>query len=80
MRPILPQGRKVEGKINAAMSRIVELHPHNPEWAVRYQAEAAILMPILGEQLVLIEHVGSTAIPRIKAKPIIDYPDCSAGY
>jgi len=56
----------------AIMSRIVELHPHNPNWAATYQTEAAKLKPIFGKLLLLTEHIGSTAIPGIKAKPIID--------
>ncbi|MFN2145453.1 MAG: GrpB family protein [Anaerolineales bacterium] len=54
------------------MPSIVELHPYNPNWAAMYQSEEAILKPIIGDQLVTIEHIGSTSIPGIKAKPIID--------
>jgi GrpB-like predicted nucleotidyltransferase (UPF0157 family) len=61
-----------EGKIEAAMSRIVEMYPHNPKWASEYETIAAQLKPIFGKQLLLIEHIGSTSIPGIKAKPIID--------
>lgn len=63
---------KVAGKMKVVMSRIVELHPHNPDWASEYETIAAQLTPIFGDQLLLIEHIGSTAIPGIKAKPIID--------
>lgn len=48
------------------------MHPHNQDWAADYQTIATQLKPIFGKQLLLIEHIGSTSIPGIKAKPIID--------
>jgi GrpB-like predicted nucleotidyltransferase (UPF0157 family) len=50
----------------------VELHPHSPLWAGMAQAEHARLKAVLGEVLVSVEHIGSTAIPGIKAKPVVD--------
>ncbi|HEY7797735.1 MAG TPA: GrpB family protein [Hyphomonadaceae bacterium] len=52
--------------------RVVELVPHDPDWAVRAAAESARLAEAIGETLVRIEHVGSTSIPGIVAKPTID--------
>lgn len=49
-----------------------ELHPHDPAWADEARAEIARLTAALGEAVVCIEHIGSTSIPRIAAKPIID--------
>ena len=46
--------------------------PHSPDWAVEFRDEAARLEAALGDDLVAVHHVGSTAIPGIKAKPIID--------
>lgn len=51
---------------------IVQLEPHDKQWD-----EAAIqtikkLKSILGDDAIDIQHIGSTAIPVIKAKPIID--------
>ncbi len=51
---------------------IVELHGHDPRWANQASAEASRLSDALGGNLVRIEHVGSTAIPGIWAKPVID--------
>lgn len=50
----------------------VELLPHDPNWAVRARAEIARLGEALGETVIAIEHIGSTSIPGIRAKPIID--------
>jgi GrpB-like predicted nucleotidyltransferase (UPF0157 family) len=50
----------------------VELVPHRDEWAAMAKAESARIGGILGENLIAVHHVGSTAIPRIMAKPIVD--------
>lgn len=50
----------------------VELHRHTPAWAEAAKREAARLSEALNEQLVAVHHVGSTAIPGIRAKPILD--------
>lgn len=54
------------------MSRTVEVVPHNPNWATQFEAEANRIRAIFGDELVAIHHIGSTAIPGIRAKPIID--------
>lgn len=54
------------------MARKIEVVPHNPNWAAMFQAEADQLASIFGSEAVAIEHIGSSAIPGIKAKPIID--------
>jgi GrpB-like predicted nucleotidyltransferase (UPF0157 family) len=48
------------------------LQPHNPRWRADYEAEAAALRARLGDALIAVHHIGSTAIPGIAAKPIID--------
>jgi len=50
----------------------VELHPHSPLWAQMASAETARLKTALGEMLITVHHIGSTAIPGIMAKPIVD--------
>ncbi len=54
------------------MLRRVEVVPHSPGWADEFRAEAERLRATLGDEIVAVHHVGSTAIPGIKAKPIID--------
>ena len=49
----------------------VKLETYNKEWAKQFEAEKCLLMKIFGEDTP-IEHVGSTSIPGISAKPIID--------
>jgi GrpB-like predicted nucleotidyltransferase (UPF0157 family) len=45
----------------------VELVPHNPEWR-----RADTIRAALGNVLIDIEHIGSTSIPGIRSKPILD--------
>ena len=54
------------------MPRIIELHPYDPHWPDHYQHEANQIAKIFSDQLVSIHHIGSTSIPGIKAKPVID--------
>ena len=47
--------------------------PYDPEWPRRFEAERALLERVLAPWLEGgVEHIGSTAIPRIAAKPIVD--------
>jgi GrpB-like predicted nucleotidyltransferase (UPF0157 family) len=49
--------------------RLVE---HDPSWPRRFQEEKARVLALLGPRLARVDHVGSTAIPRLEARPIID--------
>jgi GrpB-like predicted nucleotidyltransferase (UPF0157 family) len=52
--------------------RRIEVVPYNIHWKEQYQKEASSLREVLGEQLAGIYHIGSTSIPTVWAKPIID--------
>lgn len=54
----------------------VKIVPYHPEWAACYANEAKILKKLLGARISAIEHIGSTAIPNLPAKPIIDIGIC----
>ena len=45
---------------------------YQPAWQQAYRAEAQKIRAILGENLVCIHHIGSTAVPGLAAKPVID--------
>ena len=51
---------------------IVRLVPYNPKWAELFEKEKDLLKKNFGDTILAIEHIGSTAIPSIPAKPIID--------
>ena len=51
---------------------MVVVEPHNTGWALRFREQADLLSAALGHRVTAIEHVGSTAIEGLPAKPIID--------
>jgi len=50
----------------------ITLAEYDPSWPALYEREAARIRASLGDYALLIEHVGSTAVPRLAAKPRID--------
>jgi len=51
---------------------MIELQQHRPEWAAEFRREATMLASALTGRIDALEHIGSTAIPSLIAKPIID--------
>lgn len=47
--------------------------PDNNEWELIAKTEKAFLLKLLESILVTLEHIGSTSIPNISAKPVIDF-------
>jgi GrpB-like predicted nucleotidyltransferase (UPF0157 family) len=50
----------------------IQLAEYDPAWPGLYGREAARIRSILGDRVLRLEHVGSTSIPWLAAKPIID--------
>src|SRR5829696_9124708 len=50
----------------------IELRDYDPVWPQLYAWEAARIRSALGERMVRLEHAGSTSVPGLAAKPIID--------
>jgi GrpB-like predicted nucleotidyltransferase (UPF0157 family) len=51
----------------------VRIAPYDPRWPARFEEERAALEPAIGDWVVGgIHHVGSTSVPGLEAKPIID--------
>lgn len=50
----------------------VRLIPYTPEWATIFQTERARLQHALGADALDIQHIGSTAVAGLAAKPILD--------
>jgi GrpB-like predicted nucleotidyltransferase (UPF0157 family) len=50
----------------------IELAEYDPRWPDLFRREEERIRDILGERVLQIEHVGSTAVPGLAAKPIID--------
>lgn len=51
---------------------MIELASYNSTWPARFAAEAVRLRRVCGPGALRIDHVGSTSIPGLAAKPIID--------
>lgn len=51
---------------------LVRLCPHDPAWKRDFEREKRLIGRVLKNNLLGIEHIGSTAIPGLSAKPIID--------
>jgi GrpB-like predicted nucleotidyltransferase (UPF0157 family) len=50
----------------------IVLADYAPEWPALFAREERRIRAILGDQVVRIDHVGSTSVPGLAAKPIID--------
>ena len=45
---------------------------YNPRWPLQFRHEKVNIIAVLGIDSARVEHIGSTAVPRLGAKPIID--------
>jgi len=57
----------------------VLLVPYQPEWESLFRREAALLRSVFGGAILGVEHIGSTAVAGMTAKPIIDLMCAVAG-
>ena len=55
-----------------ASVREIIIEDHSPEWALTYQKLQSIYIEHLGGLIMDIQHVGSTSVPGLAAKPVID--------
>lgn len=58
--------------IGGIEKREIVIVDYDPLWPEKFQKHAAIIAQALGPRALGIEHVGSTAVPELAAKPIID--------
>lgn len=54
------------------LSKPIMIVDYDPQWPVLYAAEQSRLLAIFGADALRIEHIGSTSVPGLPAKPIID--------
>jgi GrpB-like predicted nucleotidyltransferase (UPF0157 family) len=54
------------------LTQPIEIAEYDPEWPHLYEREEARIRSILGDRVVRIEHAGSTSVPGLPAKPLID--------
>jgi GrpB-like predicted nucleotidyltransferase (UPF0157 family) len=69
-----PDGGELERdpSLSERFDPAVRIVPHDPAWATQAQEELGIIEDALGLIAVRLEHVGSTAVPGLAAKPILD--------
>lgn len=51
---------------------VVRIEPYTAEWAALFEAERQQIAAAIGAHVLDIQHIGSTAIPGMSAKPILD--------
>ena len=66
------EDRPAEGIIGEVEKRAIVIADYDPAWPRRFGREEAKIRGALGPAALSIEHVGSTSVPGLAAKPIID--------
>jgi putative glutamine amidotransferase len=66
------RGRRARGGVGEGRSRAYSIEEYDPAWPSRFEAEAGRVRAALGDQVVRIDHVGSTSVSGLGAKPVID--------
>ena len=51
---------------------MINIVPHRPSWSVEFQEIAATLRAGIGEMALRVDHIGSTSVPHLCAKDVID--------
>jgi len=54
------------------MSRPVKIVDYDPQWPMLFEKEKGLIHGAVGHVVAGIEHIGSTAVPNLGAKPVID--------
>jgi GrpB-like predicted nucleotidyltransferase (UPF0157 family) len=55
-----------------ALQKPIEISEYDPAWPALYEREETRIRSILGDRVVRLEHAGSTSVPGLPAKPLID--------
>jgi GrpB-like predicted nucleotidyltransferase (UPF0157 family) len=62
----------VIGRARAGPPIAVRIVDYDPGWPAMYEAEKKVILQAAGDWLVDIQHLGSTSVPGLAAKPVID--------
>ena len=54
------------------MNQIIEVVPYHPQWPEMFAIEAELIKQALGPNCLSVHHIGSTSVPGLSAKPILD--------
>lgn len=58
--------------IGGVEKRAIEICDYDPQWVKKFERHAEIVRGALGGRALAIDHIGSTAVPQLAAKPIVD--------
>jgi GrpB-like predicted nucleotidyltransferase (UPF0157 family) len=64
--------RMREAIIGEIRPQAIVIADYDPAWPERFRREEAKIRRSLGEAALAVEHIGSTSVPRLAAKPIVD--------
>ncbi len=65
--------RTMAARIDELATEHIIITPYDPAWPIRYASEQERLRLVLpGDLCTAIDHIGSTAVPGLSAKPVID--------
>ena len=54
--------------------RTIVIVPYDDKWPEMFEAESVLVKTLLGGVVKSIYHIGSTSVPGLSAKPVIDIP------
>ena len=58
--------------IGGVEKRAIKIVDYDTDWPKKFEANARVIAGALGGSALLVEHIGSTSVPGLAAKPIID--------
>jgi GrpB-like predicted nucleotidyltransferase (UPF0157 family) len=73
------QGFKEKQEADPELSKPYPIVDYDPLWPARFEELAGRVRAVLGERIAGVEHVGSTAVPGLAGKPVIDLDVLLAG-
>ena len=66
-----PAEGKTHGQLGLSPGRVL-LVEHSPAWQDMFEREKSDILAAIGHSVIQLEHVGSTAIPGLMSKPVLD--------
>lgn len=64
--------KKLQERIDRAVKEKIDIVPYNPSWPKKFQEEKDFLLAKFPQIIRRVEHFGSTAVPGLASKPIVD--------
>jgi GrpB-like predicted nucleotidyltransferase (UPF0157 family) len=58
--------------VYSKFNRPIIVVDYDPQWPILFEQEKAAITATLGNRVLMVEHIGSTAVPGLAARPVID--------